>query len=314
MWQEIDNQIERKLNLNIWSNVYGLGRSLIALSVLLTLLINDVSTLFRPILGVDDIPMCNGLSGKISLFCLLSNNLELARWISIIILFVVTIGWRPRIMGVLHWWINYSLISSAPLVDGGEHAATVISFLLIPITLTDSRLWHWDTAENVDGSAKYRYKNLVASIFYDLIRIQVAVIYLHSAVGKCSVLEWQNGTALYYWFTDPMFGMANWLKPIVLPLLQNPLSLTIINWWVIILEFLLFAGLFMSKSNRGTVLFLGILFHVLIGFVHGLVSFALIMIGALILFLRPFEHDFSFKISKISVFRLFKFSNSQSLP
>ncbi len=279
--------IRDELKLDVWSRGFGLGRALIASSFFLTLLLNDVHDIFRPVLGIDQVPMCGGLGSAAGIFCILRDHLELARWIAIAILGLVIIGWRPRYTGVLHWWVNFSFISSAPLIDGGEQAATVVTFFLIPLALTDPRKWHWSHVESLPETEYSDARRITALTSYQLARVQIAAIYLHAAVGKCAVREWQNGTALYYWFTDPVFGAPPYLQPIIRPLILNGFTLAFMNWGAIVLEFLLFAALFMSKPWRRFMLVIGVLFHVAIGLIHGLTSFSLIMIGALIVYLLP---------------------------
>ncbi|HSP17290.1 MAG TPA: sporulation-delaying protein SdpB family protein [Thermoanaerobaculia bacterium] len=275
------------------TNVYGVARTLIAASTLLTFVFTDTDVLFRPALGIDTIPICNGLAGRISLFCLLSGHLDVARGIVIVLLATVASGWRPRLTGIIHWWISFSFMSSAILVDGGDQVCAVIALLLVPVTLMDRRRWHWSKPDPIDDSLGESSRRLVALTALTVIRIQVAIIYLHAAVAKCAVAEWMNGTALYYWFTDPMFGAPNWLGPFLMPALVHGPSVTILTWSVIVLEFSLFAGLLARDEYRHALLIAGILFHVGIALIHGLVSFSLTMFGALILLLRPFRLEFS---------------------
>jgi antimicrobial peptide system SdpB family protein len=275
---------------NSFTNVYGAARSLLALSSLLTLVSSNTFVLFRPATGQDVFPTCSGFSGKISLYCLLDSNLEIAKWIAIVILVAVVIGYWPQLTGILHWWISYSFVNSAVLVDGGDQVISVLAFFLIPITLADPRKSHWMKPPGTSAGLPYRL--IIANTSITVIRIQVAVIYLHSAVAKCAVTEWQNGTALYYWFTDPMFGLSSWLKPVVMPMLVTSVSVTLWTWSIVLLEFLLFAGLIANKKIWPILLWAGISFHIGIALVHGLTSFAMAMSAALILFLRPAEQVF----------------------
>ena len=136
---KLDQWIERFTSIDPWTNVYGAARSLLALSLLLTLAFSDVHVLFRPAVGIDTVPICNGITGRISLFCLLHGHLALAKAIAIILLLIVASGWRPRITGLIHWWVGVSFMSSAILVDGGDQVASVLALLLVPVTLTDQR-------------------------------------------------------------------------------------------------------------------------------------------------------------------------------
>jgi antimicrobial peptide system SdpB family protein len=208
------------------------------------------------------------------------------------VLVVVASGWRPRWTALPHWYVAHSFFSSGVLVDGGDQIAAILSMLLVPIALTDSRRWHWDRAEQISspGTADIA-KRLVALSCVTMIRLQVAGIYFHASVAKMSEQEWMNGTAVYYWFTDPMFGLAEPFRTWALPILASGF-VVVLTWGPMILELFLFAGLIASRAAKRRLLVLGILFHAGIAAVHGLLSFALPMWGALILFLRPVDEEF----------------------
>jgi len=124
-----------------------------------------------------------------------------------------------------------------------------------------------------------------------LLRFQVAVIYFEAMVTKVGVPEWKNGTALFYWFNDPGFGMPEWLTPLLQPLLTHSVAVSAATWGVIIFEATLFLGLVMDKRWRSILLPAGLLFHLAIVFVHGLAIFFCSMAAALILYLRPVEDE-----------------------
>lgn len=196
---------------NPWTNVYGLARSIIALSSLLTLLVNHPSLIMKPASGISSYPACKM---NLSLFCLGENNymmLNLVRWICIAILVLVVIGWRPRITGILHWYVSYSLQSSLIVIDGGEQAAAVMTFLLIPITLTDPRKWHWSGRPD-DAEGQRTIGKITAFISYFVIRLQVAVLYFHSTVAKLSQQEWVDGTAVYYFAQEKTIGFNGFFR------------------------------------------------------------------------------------------------------
>lgn len=274
------------LRKNPWSNTYGLARSLIALGTVLTLCFNDVNTLFKPVAGVIDCPQCYGIS-EISIFCLFKPvSLNIAKWLSIGVLLLVISGWRPRITGVLHWWITFSFFTASSLLDGGDQVATVLTLLLIPLTLTDSRYSHWAT----EDSSKNRnpYLRIIANSTFVVIRLQVAVIYFHSAISKMAIREWLHGTALYYFLQDPLFAE---IHPSLLSIFKIPFILTSLTWGVLIFELALFIGFFIRKKQQIPLLYLGLGFHLLIMFTFGLVSFFCSMAAALILLLGPLAFD-----------------------
>jgi antimicrobial peptide system SdpB family protein len=277
-----------------WTNVYGVARSLLATGTAATLLFNDSTILFRPASGITQTINCANLS-RAGVFCLLPAHLEVARWAAVLILLVVASGWRPRITGLLHWWVAYSLQTSALVLDGGDQVTAVLTLLLLPVTLTDSRRWHWTTPPpaRVDAplTLKSTLSRLCALSALLVIRIQVSGIYLHAAVSKMSINEWIDGTVLYYWFTDPLVGLPGWLSPLLLPVATSPV-VAILTWSALLVELLLFMGLVMPKKAWSALLVAGIAFHGGIALMMGLISFGLAMTAALILYLRPWEREF----------------------
>lgn len=271
-----------------WTNVYGLSRTLLAGGTLLTLLCNDTATLFRPASGALDVPQCGGLH-RLGAFCWVGGQLEWARWAMALILLVVASGWRPRLTGALHWWICFSLNANAMIVDGGDQVAAVLTFLLLPVTLTDPRKWHWQAgAQTTDTGDAGR---IFARVGLAAIRVQVSAIYFHAAVAKLAVAEWANGTAVYYWLSDPLFGAAEWLRPMVSMVISSP-AVVLVTWGVLALELLLCAALLLDPRHWRALLISGLLLHAGIALLHGLVSFGFSMAAALVLYLRPHEKAF----------------------
>ena len=278
-----------------WTNVYGVARSLIALATAATLVFDSTGTLFRPLAGLPaEVPFCVDTVQKLSLFCVVPReHLEVARWLSIVGLLIVASGWRPRVTGILHWWIAIGFQSTATIVDGGDQVAIVLALLLLPVTLTDGRRWHWERAEPAPpASAAAVFARLVALSAMVAIRVQVAAIYFHAGVGKMKVTEWADGTAMYYWMQSPTFGVPPAIAPLVNAWLANAAFVAALSWGTITLEVLLSAGLLATRRARAVLLVLGIGLHVGIILFMGLFSFGLTMIGALILFLRPADVEF----------------------
>jgi antimicrobial peptide system SdpB family protein len=277
---------------NPWTNVYGLARSFLAFGTFITLLFNPSNNLFRPSVGLLQFPVCDGFKSA-GIFCMAAPHLEIARWLSIIILLVVIIGWRPRYTGILHWWIAISLQSSAVVTDGGDQVTTVLTLLLLPVTLTDDRKWHWQDINNRNDSSTFKViKSLFAIVSLGAIRVQVSIIYFHAATAKFALEEWMDGTILYYWLNDPMIGLSNWLK-FILPIFSSRFVVAF-TWGTLLLEILLSMGIFMQKKYWRPLLIAGILFHLGIALMMGLISFGCAMIAALILYLHPFDDAFHF--------------------
>jgi antimicrobial peptide system SdpB family protein len=292
--KKVCDKLEREILQNpIWTNSYGLSRSILALGTLANFLFNHSSILFRPGVGMEHVPICRYYNSY-SLFCFLNDNLEIARIITILILVVVATGWRPRITGILHWYIMFSYTTSATVLDGGDHITTILAFMLVPITLTDNRKWHWDSSRSMTANNSNLLKSLIAKSTVLVIKFQVSLIYLNSAGAKLLVEEWQNGTAVYYWFTHPTFGAPEWLRPLIIPLITNEYAVTAITWLSILFEFFLFAAIIATIRARRVLFILGISFHFLIFMIHGLFSFFLAMSAALILYLSPLTEEIKF--------------------
>jgi antimicrobial peptide system SdpB family protein len=284
------------------NNVYGIGRSLLAFSTLLTLISNTTDTLFMRSSELIKVNMSAVVNA--SLFNILDNHLIIAHVIAIVILLVVIGGFFPRYTGVFHWYVSFSFFASCSIIDGGDQANAVLTLLLVPITLLDGRKSHWynSVIKQTTGATL----NILSWTFLFIIRIQVSMIYLHAGVAKLQVPEWINGTATYYWLTHYYHGASEWLKPFVLFLTSNNLIVVILSWGVMLLEFLLFAALMLDPNSlrRKILLLVGIFFHLSIAVVHGLISFYVTMVAALILYLSNYERPYI--IPNVNINRLKK--------
>ena len=292
-WSDIKSSQTLMENSFSLSNLYGAARSIIALSLLSSMIFNSVDILFPNSLLEDP-----RYGESWSMFFLLANHLVLAKWITIIVLLIVVSGYFPRFTGVLQWYVSYSFINSSPIIEGGDQLAAIISLFLIPVTLMDGRRNHWSPITNFELNEKNKIKNITSYFVFMVIKIQVMVVYFHSAIGKIAVNEWADGTALYYWLLNPLHGSAEWLRPTLAWLISNGFVLTMLTWSVVIFELLLSLTILTSPLNlkfRKRMLVAGVLFHLAIILVHGLVSFCFTMTGALILFVIPIGYEFALK-------------------
>lgn len=276
-----------------WTNVYGVGRTLLALGTLGTLLFTHTSSLFRPTTQSAEYIHCGGLADA-TLYCLLPlDHLEWGRMISIAVLIVTASGWRPRLTAIPQWWVTMSLQASIVIPDGGDQIAAVLTFLLIPVALTDNRVWHWTNASAIDRPGTWFLgRSLIAWSASFVIRLQVAGVYFQASVAKLPHPEWADGTAIYYWLNDPMFGAPVWLRPGVGSLTHNALLVQSLTWGALIIEFAVALGLIARRSVRPYLLLAGLSLHLAIGILMGLPSFSITMFGALVLFLKPFDEPF----------------------
>lgn len=300
MFQKISNTIFNWVNNSFpWTNVYGLARTIIALSTALTLALNNATTLFKPGVGMPEYPICNN---SFSIFCIVPNTyfwLNIVRWLCVVILLLIASGWRPRITAIFHWWISYSLQLSALTLDGGEQAASVLTLLILPIALTDPRRSHWEKSSRYKRESSF-YTKTIALVSFNIIRIQVAIIYFSSTISKLHDDEWINGTAVYYYLQEPMLG----LNPILMKLAQPVLSSWLIvlpTWGTLIIQTILFASLLAPKKYWKYILICALLMHEVFAIMLGLISFSMVMCAALILYLRPKEQEYRFSFLRRKV-------------
>lgn len=283
---------------------YSLSRSLICIGTLITLVFNDVSTLFGNKINNNS----DFFHIKYNFFSLFGENLVFGKVLAIIILLIVIIGYYPRFTGLLHFYITYSFFLACDVVDGGDHIASNLTLLLCPLCLLDGRKNQW-SRESSFLIGNNTFDSIIKRTFVLLICIQVCSIYLHAFVGKLFVEEWINGTAVYYWFTHSYFGVNPFFLDPVRQVLSNDIIVLSITWGTLIFEFLLAACLILPKNDHKRILFLilGICFHLAIVFIHGLVSFYFVMAAALVLYLIPFDLQVSLnEINKENGIKLFK--------
>jgi antimicrobial peptide system SdpB family protein len=269
------------------TNVLGLARSVLACGTLLTLICNPAhyffnksteGVYFNPLLDFTSFPL-----NRLNFFFLFGvDNAPIMKWVGVLALLIVISGYFIRVTSVIHWWIALSFMLGSSLLDGGDQIASIMSFLLIPICLTDNRKNHWFITP-----AKQSPANIIAILFIWLVRLQVAVIYLDAAVGKFAVTEWKNGTALYYWLNHSVFGFPDLYKPILDRVLANTFLQPGLTYGVLILELCLFLALTASERYRKILFPIAVGFHFFIILFHGIFSFFFSIAAGLILYLLP---------------------------
>jgi len=275
-------KVEQFFDENCFTALYGFARSIIALGLLLTFLTNKTEFLFDK--HIFDYNQENALIPINLFFSLGWENIWFAEILCILILAFVVMGFYPFITGLLHWWVTFSFNEASAIVDGGEQIAVVLTLLLIPVTLLDNRRNHFFLPNLVIPSWK---KNIGNSIIKILIPMQMSILYLHAAVEKVyKVEEWRNGTAVYYFSNDPIFGSA------LLSNISETILVIPMTWSAMLLELVLAGCIFMSYSNRKYFFYVAFLFHLVIAFNFGLVSFLTSMLGGLIIYLlKPINYE-----------------------
>lgn len=278
------------------TNTITLARALLALSTVITLIFTDIDDLF-PIHHIEKIKSSPTGLMKMNFF-LWFDNIYIPYIFSIIALLIIIIGIYPKFLCFIHSWIAYSVFYSMLIVEGGDQINCILTLLLIPICFLDNRKNGWYKTNFLNKTEK-SFLSLNAKYALLFIKIQMAVLYLNAGISKIFASEWSNGTAVYYWFYDNMFGAPIWIQNSLGFLFKNDISVSFINWGVIVLELLLFSALFLRQSYKYLFLIFGILFHFTIILIHGLPTFFLAMSAGLLLYLSRLDISIKQNILKI---------------
>jgi antimicrobial peptide system SdpB family protein len=263
-------------------NPVGLGRAVLALGSLSTLLLTQSGDLFIAFAPHAAESRCVGIGGA-GAFCLsntLTGSPTAGVILSVIVLLLILTGFGARTLAVPHFYVAWSVSQNVVVVEGGDQVNAVMTLLLIPWILATPRGNAWLRTTPFLGALS---KNAFAYGAAELIRVQLAVVYVVAAIAKLAVPQWSEGTALWYWLQVPGFGVPTDVFGVIAPVLELPLVMVTATYAVMVFEVLLAVSIWMRGSFARTILYLGIVFHAGIAVVLGLWSFGITMTGALLL-------------------------------
>jgi antimicrobial peptide system SdpB family protein len=274
-----------------WSPWIGVARTLLAASMLLTLVLTPFEVLFAGLATGLARGQCEGIRG-ISLFCLTGpGSVWLAYAVSLVVLAVVASGFWPAITAIPFAYVAFSVVSAGTLIDGGDQVVQVLSLILVPYSLCDRRRSVWSRPRTDKDRP---ITNTIASVTSQVIRLQVSLIYIVACVSKLATDAWPDGSAIYYWFRHPNFGSPEWLQPILFPVTTVPVLSAAASWGSLLLEFSLGISLLLPRRVRLDILLpTGVAFHTGILLAMGISSFSIAMIGALVILLVPSDASWS---------------------
>ncbi len=273
-------QIDKKINL--LNPIQGLTRSILALATILVLLLNNLEVIFKPEGSLNEF-LYPFLGHDINLFYLF--GFKWGKIISVIILFFVLIGYRPRYFYFLHLYVSFCFLNGCKYIEGGDQINYLLTLFICPLAFIDSRKWHWFYLnEDTLKAMKKKIVNELSLIIFILINAQAFVFYFHASVGKFFIPDWLNGVAIYYFFNDAVYGAPLYLRPLLNIILNNDYLIVFTTYFVLFLELMLSICIFMPIKFKPLFFLLGITFHFLIAFVHGIPDFFLNISAFLLLF------------------------------
>jgi len=255
--------------------VLGIGRSLVALASLSTLIATPTSTLFYRSPSFPDGFVCLPPTKHVLLPCATGGG---GAWsliwqlVLIAVLLVVVSGWRPRWTCIPHWLATFWFVNITPIPDGGDHLALVLSGLLIPLCLADDRRWHWTWKQTGQSPTA---RDAIGHLALVAIQIQAFFVYVHASVAKVVVAEWVDGTAIWYWSRQIAFGFPESIRPVTDELFSHTVIVAGVTWGSLFIEAFLVLAIVRGGIARYPALAIGLLFHLFIAITMGLVSFFL---------------------------------------
>lgn len=276
-----------------WTRTVGLARSLIALEAALTYLLTPSTILFLPAKGALGI-RCHATISMAAWPCWLPESaVQFTQWVVGAACLLIAAGFLPFLTAIplALMLLALSLVSAAP--DGGDQLAAIIGLLLLPVSLLDWRVHWWSSRRLVAGT---RVRSLLANTGLVLIKVQVSVVYFVACVGKFGSVEWADGTALFYWVRNNVFGAPAFLRAAAEWVTSIPLFVASLTWGTLVLEFLLAICLWLPSGFRTKVLLpTAFLFHLGIWLVLGISSFAVVMWAALLMLVIPLGKEIGFR-------------------
>ncbi len=280
--------IEILKNKNIHTPRLAIVRLLLAFSMFLTLTFNATNIIanhsYHKLEGYHYKHTDHTYSPFVSYDLFMTFGSEKGRIIAIVILLIVMTGILPQITSILHYWVCFSFHNYVMVVNAGDEIAFILSFLLIPICITDNRWNQWQVAKENNSSTK----NIVAGISLFVIQLQAAWIYFDAGYFKLSCKVWKEGTAAYYYTSSNRLGAPDWLRNIN-EHITNTWMVKPITWGILLLELVLAFSMLMPKKIRFTLLFPALFFHFLILLNFGLITFFIAISAMLLLFLDADE-------------------------
>ncbi|MEZ0393125.1 MAG: HTTM domain-containing protein [Pseudobdellovibrionaceae bacterium] len=196
----------------------------------------------------------------------------------VLILFLMAFGVFSRWLGFIATFFQLAfLYRNYGVAFGADQIGSLFLFYLA-FTQSDARLSfrHWWRKKRQKSELS---GDLLTSVFYRMIQIQLCLVYVYSGMEKLKGSTWWDGTAIWSVLANSqmVIGDFTWTR-------HFPLLIVFLSFSTLLFE-LYFPVLVWVQSLRKYLLMAGVLFHAGIGIFMALWSFALLMVSPYILFL-----------------------------
>lgn len=205
--------------------------------------------------------------------------------ILIVLLAMATLGLSNRFFMLLAWVIHQGVLNRNYAINFG--ADSIGGLFLFYLSFTNACEFY--TLKKV----KLIKADDISSMVFRLIQIQICIIYAYTGFEKLKGTTWWDGTALWTVFANPQFSEFD------LKFLSHiPWFFPFGTFLTVVFE-IYFAAMVWHPLARKYGLLAGVIFHLGIGFLLGLMPFSLVMISTYLLFLKKEELDlFNHKLSQ----------------
>lgn len=209
------------------------------------------------------------------------NYVGAVHMVLIVLLFLATIGLTNRpllfVTWILHQGIlnrNYAILFGADVIGG------LFLFYLCFTNCTEYLSVRNLVFKKIKKIADTDVTDFLSSTFFRIIQVQLCAIYMYTGFEKLKGNTWWDGTALWTVFANPQFSQYDFKF-----LSHTPLFFAISTFLSIVFE-VYFAPMMMNKTYRVYWLIAGVIFHISIGILLGLMAFSMVMISTYVLFLK----------------------------
>ena len=199
--------------------------------------------------------------------------------ILISLLFFATIGLINRPLLLLTWIIHQGILNrNYAILFGADVIGGLFLFYLCFTKSTEFfsvRSLIFKTLKKSDTQVT----DFLSAVFFRIIQVQICTIYMYTGFEKLKGNSWWDGTALWTVFANPQFSQFDFKF-----LSQVPLFFAVSTFITLLFE-IYFAPMVMNTRFRNAWLIMGLVFHLSIGILLGLMPFSLVMVSPYVLFL-----------------------------